>query len=68
MRIFAEHALLPQGWQANVAVSISGLTIGSVEIEAQRAPDDVRVSALLPALSGIRVSVFADKSLRSHLG
>ena len=58
MRIFAEHALLPEGWQANVAVSVSGQTISGVETNAQALGSDDRVRALLPALSNLHSHTF----------
>ncbi len=58
MRIFAEQALLPDGWQVNVAVSISGGGIVRIETNAQAVNGDVRVRALLPALSNLHSHTF----------
>ena len=58
MRIFAEHALLPDGWQANVAVAVAKGNISRIEINAQPESDDVRVPALLPALSNLHSHTF----------
>ena len=58
MRIFAEHALMPEGWQADVAVSVSGGKIARVETNAQAESSDVRVKALLPALSNLHSHTF----------
>ncbi len=58
MRIFAEHALLSEGWQANVAVSVSGGKISGVETGAQALSGDARVDALLPALSNLHSHTF----------
>ncbi len=64
-----EHAL------AATATMLSKAKVGSVAISVSRVSqlDDPALAnlikrALLPAMSGIRVAVFADKSLRSHLG
>ncbi len=58
MRIFAEHALVAEGWQANVAVSVSGQTISGVETNALTSSSDLRVRALLPALSNLHSHTF----------
>lgn len=58
MRIFAQHALMPEGWQANVAVEISGGTINNVLTDANTQPGDIRVSSLMPALSNLHSHTF----------
>jgi formimidoylglutamate deiminase len=58
MRIFAEHALMPEGWQGNVAVTISGGRIVGIDMNTQAIHSDVRVAALLPALSNLHSHTF----------
>ncbi len=58
MRIFAEHALLPEGWQDNVAVSVSAGKISEVKAGVQGTGGDLRVPALLPALSNLHSHTF----------
>jgi formimidoylglutamate deiminase len=58
MRIFAGHAWLPEGWTANVAVSISNGRITTIEKGTSPQPDDLRVPALLAALSNLHSHTF----------
>jgi formimidoylglutamate deiminase len=58
MRIFAEQALLPEGWASNAAVSVSSGSISRIEIGAAAASGDVRVKALMPALSNVHSHTF----------
>lgn len=56
--IFAAHALLPDGWGKNVRISCADGTITDVTPDAAAMPGDVRVSALLPALSNLHSHAF----------
>jgi formiminoglutamate deiminase len=56
--IFATHALLPDGWAERVRITLADGRIGQVDTQAEPAPDDVRVSALLPALSNLHSHSF----------
>lgn len=58
MRIHAGHALLPEGWAANVAVNVDNGRITSVEHAAASHPGDCRVPALLPALCNLHSHTF----------
>jgi formiminoglutamate deiminase len=58
MRIFTGQAWLPEGWSANVAVSVSDGRISAIEEATTHQPDDVRVPALLPALSNLHSHTF----------
>ncbi len=58
MRIFAQHALMPEGWQGNVAITVSGGKISSVKTNAQSGPGDIRVKSLMPALSNLHSHTF----------
>ena len=58
MRIFSGHAWLPEGWSANVAVSVTDGRISAIEEAATPLPGDVRVPALLPALSNLHSHTF----------
>ncbi|MBL0934812.1 MAG: formimidoylglutamate deiminase [Rhizobiaceae bacterium] len=57
--IFAETALLPSGWSADVRVAIdAGGRIETVEAGAARGAGDTVVPALLPALSNLHSHTF----------
>lgn len=58
MRILAGHALLPEGWATDVAVTLVDGRIAQVEAEASAQHHDVRVPALLPALSNLHSHTF----------
>lgn len=58
MRIFADHALLADGWHTNVTVTISSSRIIGVETRAESRPGDYHVRALLPALSNLHSHTF----------
>jgi formimidoylglutamate deiminase len=58
MRIFAGDALLPEGWFEDVAVNIADGRIVQVEMSASPVPGDIRVPALLPALSNLHSHTF----------
>ncbi|MHB2267297.1 formimidoylglutamate deiminase [Aliihoeflea sp. PC F10.4] len=57
--IFAETALLPDGWRENVRVKIDADgKISAVETDASTASEDERVKVLLPALSNLHSHTF----------
>jgi formiminoglutamate deiminase len=56
--IFAQTALLPRGWAADVRVSLSGAAISAVEAEASPRPGDARVPCLIPGLSNLHSHAF----------
>lgn len=56
--IFAEHALLPDGWAEQVRITVEEGTIRSVVTSTAAHPGDARVSALLPALSNLHSHTF----------
>jgi cytosine/adenosine deaminase-related metal-dependent hydrolase len=56
--IFATNAQLPEGSARNVRISQSGGLIDKVTPGATAQPGDIRVSALLPALSNLHSHSF----------
>jgi formiminoglutamate deiminase len=56
--IFADHALLPEGWAENVAITVADGHIAAVTPGATAGPGDTRVSALLPSLSNLHSHSF----------
>lgn len=56
--IFAERALLPDGWAEQVRITVTGGQISSVATAAVPQSGDARVSALLPALSNLHSHAF----------
>ena len=58
MRILAGHALLPEGWRESVAVTIADGRIDAIELSASSLPGDMRIPALLPALSNLHSHTF----------
>lgn len=56
--IFAERALLPEGWAEQVRISVTDGLITGVAKAAAPQPGDARVSALLPALSNLHSHAF----------
>ena len=58
MRIFADHALLPEGWAQNVAVTVEQGRISSVEANATQTVSDFHVPNLLPSLSNLHSHTF----------
>ncbi|MGV8951221.1 MAG: formimidoylglutamate deiminase [Cypionkella sp.] len=56
--IFAERALLPDGWAEQVRITVTGGHITGVATGAAPQPGDSRVSALLPALSNLHSHAF----------
>ncbi len=56
--IFAERALLPDGWAEQVRLTVADGHITGVAKAAAPQPGDTRVSALLPALSNLHSHAF----------
>ena len=56
--IFAERALLPDGWAEQVRITVADGHITGVATAATPQPGDARVSALLPALSNLHSHAF----------
>jgi formimidoylglutamate deiminase len=56
--IFAERALLPDGWAEQVRITVNDGHIASVTTKTKPHPSDARVSALLPALSNLHSHSF----------
>jgi formimidoylglutamate deiminase len=58
VRIWAEQALLPEGWAEAVAVTLEGDRIATVTPDAPAAPNDTRVAVLLPAPANLHSHAF----------
>ncbi len=58
MRIFSKRALLPSGWETNVAVHVDAGAIADIEAGAARSSDDIAVDTLMPALSNLHSHAF----------
>lgn len=56
--IFAEQALLPEGWQAGVRIGIDGGRIADVEKNASPAAEDERHAIVLPAMPNLHSHAF----------
>ena len=56
--IFAERALLPDGWAEQVRITVTDGHITGLATAAAPQPGDARVSALLPALSNLHSHTF----------
>jgi formiminoglutamate deiminase len=56
--IFARHALLPSGWVTDARIGLSGGRIDWVTPGSAAVADDIRVGALLPALSNLHSHSF----------
>lgn len=56
--IFAEQALLPEGWARNVLVDVTDGRIAALRPGAAARPGDVRVSTLLPAVANVHSHSF----------
>ena len=56
--IFADHALLPDGWAEGVRVIVQDGRLSDIRTGARAEPGDLRVSALLPALSNLHSHAF----------
>ena len=58
MRIFSTQAWLNDGWQYDVAVTVSGGKITEIATNVVKEPDDVVVDTLLPALANLHSHSF----------
>ena len=56
--VFARLALLPQGWQHNVRISITGGLISDVVGQSKAQPGDTSVDTLLPAMPNLHSHTF----------
>jgi formimidoylglutamate deiminase len=56
--IWAERALLPAGWQDNVAVTLADGRIADLQVGVAARPGDRRVGALLPAPTNLHSHAF----------
>ncbi|MFZ1468021.1 MAG: formimidoylglutamate deiminase [Paracoccaceae bacterium] len=56
--IFAQIALLPDGWAENVRITVQGGRISTVTAGAAAQPGDTAVQALLPALANLHSHSF----------
>jgi formimidoylglutamate deiminase len=56
--IFAEHALLLQGWAAAVRIEIDGATIRAIAPGSAAQPGDERVSVLIPGVANLHSHAF----------
>lgn len=57
-RLFAKQALLDTGWAQNVAVTLTGTQIETVQADAQPQPGDTVLGALLPAPANLHSHAF----------
>jgi formiminoglutamate deiminase len=56
--IFAEQALLPQGWRRNVRLTLENGGIAAVETDATALPGDERHAILLPGMPNLHSHAF----------
>ena len=56
--IFANHALLADGWARSVRLTVKDGRIANIEGEVAPQPDDTRVDILLPALGNLHSHAF----------
>lgn len=56
--IFAEQALLPNGWHSNVRVTLANGRIADVEVDSAASADDERHSILLPGMPNLHSHAF----------
>ncbi|HWK67563.1 MAG TPA: formimidoylglutamate deiminase [Rhizobiaceae bacterium] len=56
--LFAEHALLPNGWRNNVRIVVERGRILSAEADAEPAPGDDRQSVVLPGMPNLHSHAF----------
>ena len=63
--IFANKALLPQGWSEKVRLSVSGGLLRDVEVGAEAAPDDHLADNVIPGLCNAHSHAF-QRALAGH--
>ncbi len=56
--IFAEQALLPDGWVSDVRITMEGGTVGSIKAKAAPQPGDERHATLIPAMPNLHSHAF----------
>ena len=56
--IFADQALLPDGWATNVRVNLRDGAIANVETNAARQPGDTHAAGLIPGMSNLHSHAF----------
>ena len=56
--IHAAAALTPEGWQADVRLTVDGATIAAVDLGAAPRPGDERCAILVPALCDLHSHAF----------
>ncbi len=56
--IFAEQALLPGGWHANVRIATDGGTIAAVEPDSATRPGDERHAIVVPGMANLHSHAF----------
>lgn len=56
--IFAEQALLPGGWHANVRIAADGGTIAAVEPDSAARPGDERHAIVVPGMANLHSHAF----------
>lgn len=56
--IFAEQALLPNGWHSNVRLTLANGRIAGVELDSAASADDERHSILLPGMPNLHSHAF----------
>jgi len=56
--IFAEQALLADGWQQNVRLSIAEGSLAGIEVDANPAPSDERHAIVLPGMPNLHSHAF----------
>ncbi|MER9653655.1 formimidoylglutamate deiminase [Mesorhizobium sp. M0152] len=56
--IFAEQALLPNGWHSNVRLTLANGRIADVELDSAASTDDERHSILLPGMPNLHSHAF----------
>lgn len=56
--VFAEQALLADGWRQNVRLGVAGGSLASVETDASPAPSDERHAIVLPGMPNLHSHAF----------
>ena len=65
MRIFASRALLPDGWAADVALTIAGGSFAHIEPHSAREPDDVVTGSIVPGMPNVHSHAF-QRAMAGH--
>lgn len=56
--IFAQKALLPEGWADDVRLSVEGAAIQGIEVASKCAADDIRADCIIPGLCNAHSHAF----------